>query len=207
MVLVRFGWIRKIPFICPCSLSPASTEKVDSSKNEEQNKKQKHNQNTESPKATRKIHHIKQQKQKKHKNGKQHQSKPGVWQVLIILCFPSLFFSVCSGFVCLRPCILYADQLFRLNKRGVWPKKAFGKTAAGKSIMFFFSSATWVSRKNTKSIKLGGQWIPADLWISKNRHTHVKCINLRVHGTLRNPGDAHRMVVQHVRKKCKGSGV
>jgi hypothetical protein len=64
VVLVRFGWIRKIPFICPCSLSPASTEKVDSSKNEEQNKKQKHNQNTESPKATRKIHHIKQQKQK-----------------------------------------------------------------------------------------------------------------------------------------------
>ena len=151
--------------------------------------------------------HQKNNKTKKHKNGKKHQSKPGVWQVLIILCFPSLFFSVCSGFVCLRPCILYADRLFRLNKRGVWPKKAFGKTAAGKSTMFFFSSATWVSRKNTKSIKLGGQWIPADLWISKNRHTHVKCINLRVHGTLRNPGDAHRMVVQHVRKKCKGSGV
>ena len=149
----------------------------------------------------------KQQKQKTHKNGKQHQSKPGVWQVLIILCFPSLFFSVCSGFVCLKPCVLSAVRLFRLNKRGVWPKKAFGKTATGKLNMFFFSVQQLGCLENMKSIKLRGQWIPADLWISKNRHTHVKCINRGVHGTLRNPGDAHGMVGQHVRKKYKGSGV
>ena len=137
---------------------------------------------------------------KKHKNGKKHQSKPGVWQVLIILCFPSLFFSVCSGFVCLKPCILYAVRLFRLNKRGVW------RTATGKLNMFF-SVQQLGCLENMKSIKLRGQWIRADLWISKNRHTHVKCINLGVHGTLRNPGDAHGMVGQHVRKKYKGSGV
>jgi hypothetical protein len=126
---------------------------------------------------------------------------------LIILCFPSLFFSVCSGFVCLKPCILYAVRLFRLNKRGVWPKKALGRTATGKLNMFFFSVQQLGCLENMKSIKLRGQWIRADLWISKNRHTHVKCINLGVHGTLRNPGDAHGMVGQHVRKKYKGSGV
>ena len=119
---------------------------------------------------------------KKHKNGKKHQSKPGVWQVLIILCFPSLFFSVCSGFVCLKPCILYAVRPFRLNKRGAWPKKALGRTATGKLNMFFFSVQQLGCLETMKSIKLRGQWIRADLWISKNRHTHVKCINRGAHG-------------------------
>ena len=61
------GWIwldtHTILFICPCSLTPASTEKVDSSKKWKTLKKR--NQNTESPKTTRQDSPEKtQQKQK-----------------------------------------------------------------------------------------------------------------------------------------------
>ena len=66
------GWIwldtHTILFICPCSLTPASTEKVDSSKKWKTFKKR--NQNTESPKTTRQDSPEKQQNKKKHKNGK-----------------------------------------------------------------------------------------------------------------------------------------
>ena len=162
MVLVRFGWIHTK--FCSFALvvwHRLQQRKLILAKNET-HKKQKHNQNTESPKTTRQDSPEKtQQNQTKQKPQKQS------WQVLIILCFPSLFFSVCSGFVCLKPCILYAVRLFRLNKRGVWPKKAFGRTATGKLNMFFFSVQQLGCLENMKSIKLRGQWIPADLWISK----------------------------------------
>ena len=56
----------------------------------EKHKKQTHNQNTESPKTTRQDSPEKTKaKNKSHK--KKKQTKPGVWQVLIILCFASLF--------------------------------------------------------------------------------------------------------------------
>ena len=206
MVLVRFGWIRKIPFICPCSLSPASTEKVDSSKNEEQNKKQKHNQNTESPKATRKIHHIKQQKQKNTKTANNINQNLEFDKFWLFCVFRVCFFLRALVLYVLDPVFFMLIGSFGSTSEGCGQKRLSEKRRPANQSCFF-SSATWVSRKNTKSIKLGGQWIPADLWISKNRHTHVKCINLRVHGTLRNPGDAHGMVVQHVCKKYKGSGV
>ena len=129
MVLVRFGWIHtKFCSFALALLHQLQQRKLILAKNEEQKKKQsKHRIAKNNPtRFTRKT-----TKQKKHKNGKKTSIKTWSSTSFIILCFPSLFFSVCSGFVCLKPCILYAVRLFRLNKRGVWPKKALGRTATG----------------------------------------------------------------------------
>ena len=63
-------------------------------------KKQKRNQTTESPKKTRQDSPETQQNQK-NKSHKNNLDK--FWYVLIILCFPSFFFSVCSGCVFFKP--------------------------------------------------------------------------------------------------------
>ena len=65
----------------------------------EKHKKQTHNQNTESPKATRQDSPEKTTITK-NKSHKKKQTKPGVWQVLIILCFASLF-SFCALWYCI----------------------------------------------------------------------------------------------------------
>ena len=59
-----------------------------------------------------KIHRKKQEKQKNTKTIQKNQSKPGVWQVLVILCFPSLFFFLCALVLYfLNRYILYAVRL------------------------------------------------------------------------------------------------
>ena len=65
----------------------------------EKHKKQTPNQNTESPKTTPQDSPEKTTKAK-NKSHKKKQTKPGVWQVLIILCFASLF-SFCVLWYCI----------------------------------------------------------------------------------------------------------
>ena len=89
MVLVRFGWIHTK--FCSFALvvwHRLQQRKLVLAKNET-HKKQKRNQNTESPRTTR-------------QDSPQQKPQKQSWQVLIILCFPS-FFSVCSGFVFFKP--------------------------------------------------------------------------------------------------------
>ena len=96
MVLVRSGWIhtnfRSFALVVCHRLQQ---RKLIPAKNEK-HKKQTHNQNTESPKTTRQDSPEKTKATKK-------QSKPGVWQVLIILRLLVCFLSVCSGIVFFKP--------------------------------------------------------------------------------------------------------
>ena len=206
MVLVGFGWIHtKFCSFALVAWHRLQQRKLILAKNET-HKKQKHNQNTESPKTTRQDSPEKTTKQKKTQKRQKKQSKPGVWQVLIILCFPSLFFLCALVLYVLNLYSLCCSALSAQQARGV-AKKGFRKNGDRQiKHVLFFSSATWVSRKHEKYKTKGAvnsSW-PMNI---QNRHTHVKCINRGAHGTLRNPGDAHGMVGQHVRKKYKGSGV
>ena len=103
----------------------------------EKHKKQTHNQNTESPKTTRQDSPEKNNKSKKQKPQKK-QSKPGVWQVLIILCFASLF-----SFCVLWYCIFLTAIFFMLFGSKAWYTKRF-KTN---------SLQSFLARKKKKSQK------------------------------------------------------
>ena len=72
-------------------------------------------------------------------------------------------------------------------------KKRLSEERATGKLCVFFNSATWVSRKHKKYKTKGGSEFQLTYEYPKNRYTHVKCINRGVHGTLRNPGDAHGM--------------
>ena len=79
MVLVRFGWLHtKFRSFALVVCHRLQQRKLIPAKHEEHNKKQKHNQNTESPKTTRQDPPEKTTKAKKTKTIKKNQSKPGV---------------------------------------------------------------------------------------------------------------------------------
>ena len=106
MVLVRFGWIHTK--FCSFALvvwHRLQQRKLILAKNETR-KKQKHNQNTESPKTTRQD-----SPEKKHTKIKKQKPQKQSWQVLIILCFPSLFFFCALVVYFLNRYILYAVRL------------------------------------------------------------------------------------------------
>ena len=104
MVLLRFGWIHTK--FCSFALvvwHRLQQRKLILAKNET-HKKQKHNQNTESPKTTRQDSPEKTQ-QKKQKPQKQS------WQVLIIFVFLVCFFLCALVVYFLNRYILYAVRL------------------------------------------------------------------------------------------------
>ena len=110
MVLVRFGWIHT-NF---CSFALVVWHRLQQRKlilaKYEIHKTQKHNQNTESPKTTRQDSPEKNTTKSKNKSHKNNLDK--FWCVLIILCFPSLFFFLCALVVYfLNRYILYAVRL------------------------------------------------------------------------------------------------
>ena len=115
MVLVRFGWIHtKFRSFALVVWHRLQQRKLILAKNET-HKKQKHNQNTESPKTTRQDSPEKTQR----KNQKNNQNLES-WQVLIILCFPSLFF-----FCVLWFCIFKTAIFFMLFGSKAWYTKRF----------------------------------------------------------------------------------
>ena len=102
MVLVRFGWIHTK--FCSFALvvwHRLQQRKLILAKNET-HKKQKHNQNTESPKTTRQDSPEKttKTKNKSHKKNKQNLESDKFWLSCVLLV---CFLSVCSGIVFFKP--------------------------------------------------------------------------------------------------------
>ena len=151
MVLVRFGWIHTK--FCSFALvvwHRLQQRKLILAKNETHKKtktQSKHRIAKNNPtRFTRKKQNKKNRKTAKSINQNLEFDKFWLFCVFLVC-----FFLCALVLYVLKPCILYAVRLFRLNKRGVWPKKAFGRTATGKfKHVLFFSSATWVSRKHEK---------------------------------------------------------
>ena len=102
-----------------------------------------------------KIHRKKQQKQKNTKTIKKNQSKPGVWQVLVILCFPSLFFLCALVLYFLNRYILYAVRL----------KSLVYKKVQNKLLTVIFGSREKEESKMYE--RKGGQAHPSLAYISK----------------------------------------
>ena len=106
----------KIPFICPCIITLASTEKVDSSKNEK-HKKQTHNQNTESPKTTRQD--SPEKTNAKNKKNNQNLESDKFWLFCVFL---DCFFLCALVLHFLNRYILYAVRLKSLVYKKVQNK-------------------------------------------------------------------------------------
>ena len=101
MVLVRFGWIHTK--FCPFALvvwHRLQQRKLILAKNET-HKKQKHNQNTESPKTTRQDSPEKTQQKQKTKATKTILTSFDMFWLFCV--FLVCFFSVCSGCVFFKP--------------------------------------------------------------------------------------------------------